>query len=364
MIATIVDINFSLIPNIETWEDHFALLRDKKHEGFYWRSPIYVPPVGLEAIFEGQARFSQLQFLNGSARLQYSCDALRKLGYFEGVYVEAFNKFLELSDSSWPVDFDDPIVGLFLLICDIAINPTRGFPLNIEDYENLIDDVDVGVRFYKLCLAVKDLPHLKIAIREYSKEEYIQYTEQLTIRTGYDAPRRAFEVIKEWTTNSQNFKDLMEEHRTFRFDLANMPVRVFFSHFISLSLDRLDKPEFFCWPGKCMTGQYLNEDIRNMWLRHLSLFSDRPDKTGVYPRNWPNRDVIAIKETFLNFYTNVILYDLTRQWILFDGPFIRDYRWLFENYSQKKADEWSDNIFEQVYGVSLNDFEISSSNKL
>jgi hypothetical protein len=38
---------------------------------------------------------------------------------------------------------------LFLLICDLSINPTRGFPLDIEMFEDLIVDIDPGARFFE-----------------------------------------------------------------------------------------------------------------------------------------------------------------------------------------------------------------------
>jgi hypothetical protein len=63
-------------------------------------------------------------------------------------------------------------------------------------------------------------------------------------------------------------------------------------------------------------------------------------------------------QTFNRFYGTMTLYDLTRQWILKDGPFIYDYRWLSEIYSQEHTDAWANNTFKQVYGVTLHEFEI------
>ncbi|TIO99458.1 MAG: hypothetical protein E5X90_23505, partial [Mesorhizobium sp.] len=66
----------------------------------------------------------------------------REQGYFAPVYVDSFELFLVLTGTEWPERYDSPIVGLFLLICDLAINPTRGFPLDIEFFEDFIRDVD------------------------------------------------------------------------------------------------------------------------------------------------------------------------------------------------------------------------------
>ncbi len=358
MLSAAIDPDFLVLPAAKNWDEQFSRLNRERHEGFYWRSPIHVPTVGLHAIYEGQARFVQLQFLNATRAKTPSCQDWRKMGYLDGIYVEAFEQFLALSKSAWPEDIDDPLIGLFLLVCDLAINPTRGFPLEIESFEDFITDVDVGVRFTRLSLAVADLPHLKTAIRSYSRDEYVEVSEQLTAETGYDHPLTALEAVARWADQSPGLDRLMAEHKTFEFELTNLPIRVFFSHFVSFTRDKLVHPEFFCWPGAWMVETSTGDQTMELWMRHLSLFSDRGDKTGIYPRKWPDRDEKAIKQMFERFYGTMALYDLTRQWILKDGPFICDFSWLLENYSQERADAWANDSFRQVYGVSLKEFEI------
>lgn len=107
-----------------------------------------------------------------------------------------------------------------------------------------------------------------------------------------------------------------------------------------------------------MVGSDANDQTMELWLRHLSLFSDRGDKPGIYPRKWPDRDEKAVMAMFDHFYGMMALYDLTRQWILKDGPFVCDYAWLYENYSQENADAWGNDSFRLAYGVNLKDFEI------
>lgn len=358
MLSAAIDPDFLVLPNAKNWDEQFARLNREQHEGFYWGSPVHVPPVGLHAIYEGQARFVQLQFLNAARLKPPSCQDWREMGYLSGIYLEAFEQFLALSKSDWPENINDPIIGLFLLICDLAINPTRGFTLDIESFEDFIIDVDVGVRFTRLSLAVANLPHLKTAICSYSREEYVAVSEQLTAEVGYDHPIAALEAVALWVDLSPGLNRLMSEHKTFEFELTNLPIRVFFSHFVSFARDKLVRPEFFCWPGAWMVGAGVGDQTMELWLRHLSLFSDRGDKPGVYPRKWPDRDEKAVKVMFEQFYGTMSLYDLTRQWILKDGPFICNFEWLSENYSQEHADVWANDSFQQVYGVKLSDFEI------
>ncbi len=124
------------------------------------------------------------------------------MGYLSGIYVEAFESFLKLSESNWPELLEGPLVALFLLISDLAINPTRGVPINIEGFENFIRDVDVGVRFTLLCSAVVKLPHLKQAITEYSKREYISVSKDLVTAVGYDDPITGLSAVCRWLDKS------------------------------------------------------------------------------------------------------------------------------------------------------------------
>ena len=358
LLSAAVDTDFLVLPNPTDWDNEFARLNRERHEGYYYGSPIRVPSVGLQAIYEGQARFVQLQFLNATCAKTPSCQEWREMGYLSGIYVEAFEQFLALSKSMWPEGMNDPIIGLFLLICDLAINPTRGFPLNIESFENFITDVDVGVRFTRLSLAVAGLPNLRTAIQSYSREEYVAVSKQLAIEAGYDDPLVALEEVVRWVNQSPGLAKLMSEHKTFEFELKNLPIRVFFSHFVSFVCDKFACPEFFCWPGAWMVGSNVGDKTEELWRRHLSLFTDRGDKPGVYARKWPDRDEKMVKAMFNDFYNTMALYDLTRQWILNEGPFVCNFEWLAENYSQERADAWANNSFKQVFGVTLGDFEI------
>lgn len=358
MAAAAIDPAFEAVPQISKWEKQIERLRSEEYEGFYWRSPVRLPATGMRAIYEGQARFVQLHFLSNTQDQAMSCAALRDMGYFSGIYVEAFDRFLELTGTEWPESMDNPLIGLFLLICDLAINPTRGFPMDIESFEDLILDVDVGVRFTRLCMAVKERPDLQSAIRDYSKEEYLVVSDALTALAGYEHPMIGLGTVVEWIEQAPGLPKLMEEYETFEYEQANLPIRVFLSHFVAFCRDKVEHPEFFCWPGAHLAGGRNKPDVKGLWLRHLSLFSDRGDKDGVYPRRRPNRSEEAVQQTFNRFFGTMALYDLTRQWLLEDGPFICDFKWISETYDQATANAWGNESFRQVYGVTLDDFEI------
>jgi hypothetical protein len=357
MLTATFDREFQHFPDARIWDEEFPKLTAERHLGFYHGSKIMLAPVGLQALFEGQARFCQLQYLAFGASQSLTCEYLRTHGYLSGIYITAFEVFLKITKSDWPARIDDPLVGLFLLLCDLALNPSRGFPLQIANYRNFITDVDPGIRFVQLCKVIgNEHPDLRKTITEYSREEYIRVSEILTNSCGYDHPMRTLEEVVRWPQTVPEIKAVMTEQDTFNFEIKNLPIRVLFSHFLKFSSDKLKHPEFFCWPGAWMAGSRTSEAIQTLFLTHLSLFSDKEDDDGVFPRIFPGKDPKNIKKTFDVFFGNNILYDLVQQWILNDGPFDYDLSWLSQAYTNEEMANAAKDSFKHLFGVSPDDF--------
>ena len=344
------------LPDPREWEEFIDILRVSNHEGFYHGSPIRRARVGLKDIFEGQARFNQLQFLCGMGGPS-ACARYRDEGYFEGCYGAAFEHFLELTGFAWPERIDDPLVALFLLVCDLAINPTRGFPLPIISPEDLIRDIDPGTRFTCLSAAAKQNPELAGAIQQRSREEYIAVAEALTEPCSYDHPMSALETIIELIEDDPSAAALMREWETFRFSGSNQPIRVIASQFLAFCRDKFEHPEFFCWPGLYCGAEGKTPAHEEIFLRHLTLYSDRAYDGGIFPRQHPGREQAAIQETMNIFFATLLLYELTAQWILEDGPFRYDYSWLTGTYEHEAMVTYVKNMFERNFGVHPDEFE-------
>lgn len=359
VLSTTCDQGINYLPDPRSWSAAFRELGEQRVRGYFHGSPIAKPPVGLVAILEGQARFIQLQFLSFSCRDHLEISDLKDDGYLEGIYGEAFYCFLRITSSTAPLTVHDPLVGLFLLVCDLSINPTRGFPLQIIDYKKFIDDIDPGVRFLDLCLAVANNPKLKNEIREYTRAEYDYVSAELCRQCEFDHPFVALTAVSEWASNEDELIRLMNEKATFKYELRNLPVRVLFSHFVTFCQDKLIRPDFFCWAGTYMVGSRSTTDTQNIWLRHLSLFSDKADDDGIFPREIPGKDPVAVQATFDAFYANNVAYDLTRQWILHEGPFNYDYSWLSRRHSSQKMENWAKELFSAVHGISPDEIRTS-----
>lgn len=159
----------------------------------------------------------------------------------------------------------------------------------------------------------------------------------------------------------QKIATLLEEDKTFDFALGNLPVRVFLARLIRLQIDKAVTPEFFCWPGIWMTTAKDNgitpETALSLFEEHRALFLDKEDG-DVYPRTFTDRDEKTVLETFNTFYSWVVTYELTRQWLVGDGDFDYNFSWLTSKYTQSEIETWASGIFEDAFGIPANGFRI------
>ena len=346
-----------VLSDSSAWQGAFARLRSEKRKGFYHGSEIMVSPVGAYELFEGQARFSQLQFLFFSSGKSLSWDDFRSRGMLEGIYLEAFDGFLKLACLDWPATPDDPIIGLFLLVCDIAINPGVGFPFQVRVFETFVDDLDPGMRFLLLCLEIKKQPLFSKKIRNYSRDEYIEVSEELTRALYFHSPLAVAEEAAGLIFKSEKVQSLMLEHQTFEYSKVNLPVRVIFSHFLSFCQDKVAKPEFFCWPGAWCTGDRVSNENLEVFIKHSALFRDKEHDDGIFPHIPPGKNPLHVQEMFNTFYTSNVVYDMTRQWISRPGTFDYDYCWLSTNQSFNSK-TYAENAFKSAFKVHPNEFVI------
>ncbi len=323
-------------------------------------------PIGAKAIFEGQARFSQMQYLYLSSGTLLDLETFDREGMLEGVYIEAFDAFLKITGLSWPSTLDDSIIGLFLLVCDISINPVEGIVDTLLEYERLIEVHDPGARFVRLCAAIKENTNVFLSgISNYSAEEYWSVSDAICKATGIVSPRHLSDTVAAWPSVSNDINKLLAEDAKFQFSPENLPVRLFLARFVRFHQDKKVHPEFFCWPGAWMTA-LRNEGLSPdkallLFEEHRALFLDREDG-DVYPRTFDNRDEGSVQETFDAFYSWVAIYELTRQWMVGSGNFNLGFSWLTSKYAVSEVEEWASSNFKKAFGVSINEFRIVAPN--
>ena len=194
----VVDPNFSILPDPRGWEEPFRQLRHNKVEGFYYGSPFTLWPIGAREIMEGQACFSQIQYLHFASGRRLDWNDFRALGMLHGVYIKALEEFLTRVEIEWPRAIDDPVVALFLLICDMALNAGAGFPFEPEPhYPFFIADIVPGIRYTSLSVMVRlKFPSALGAIRNYSRDEYRDTSECLSEFLIYHSPLKIAENMR------------------------------------------------------------------------------------------------------------------------------------------------------------------------
>lgn len=358
VLASTLDPTLCVFPDPRGWEKEFATMRARKEKGYYWGSDVAITQIGADEIFEGQARFAQLQFLYFASGGKFTWDDVRSKRMIKGIYGDAFESFLQLTELDWPRNIDHPVVALFLLVCDIALNPGAGFPMPLQVFTTFIKDIDPGFRFFSLCRTIARRPDLARTIQRYSKAEYIEVSETLSSMLLIDSPHTVAATVTRWIGASQALESLAAEYANFDYSTINLPVHFLFSHFLEFNKDKLSRPEFFCWPGVWMTEERVSLETGRLFERHSAPFIDKADDGGIYPRLISGKSQTLIQATFENFYATNVSYDMTRQWITRTGPFEYDYRWLTSSGTQADMKNYADRHFEQIYGVHPGMFEI------
>lgn len=361
LIGATVDPDYEVLPHPRAWEADMQALRAREAKGFYRGSPIDIPPLGLWELLEGQARVSQIQYLYGASGGRLSWDDFRERGMLSGVYVRAFETFLDFAEEAWPATVDDPIVGLFLLICDVALSPSEGLFLPMTDPSSLIWSTDPAWRFIFLCRSAKEEgSSFKRSIQTYSAKEYWEVSQRLSDLLLSPSPRQLAEAVSRYADTHPAWSQLMEEDRTFEYSEGNLPIRVLLGRFTRVQRDKLTAPQFFCWPGMCMTSfrQALDsETVLSLFNEHEALFLDRADR-DVYPRLMPGKDEKTLQRLLDDFYIWVSMYEMTRQWLVEDGPFDYDYGWLTSKFTSAEMKAWADSAFKVGTGVHPDSFSV------
>lgn len=358
-LASTFDRDFTFLPDPRIWDSELQKLRQAREPGFYYGSPVRLSPVGAYHIFEGQARFAQLQYLHFATGGRFDWDDARDAGMLGPIYMEAFDDFLARTELPRPSSINSPTVALFMLVCDIAMNPAEGFPFPVLLPPFFITDVDPGLRFIYLATIVKHQhPEIANAITRYDAQEYHEVSAKLCRALSTHTPFEIATEINRWATESPMFHACLQRHDQGKADALNLPLQVLFGQFASFARDKSRFPHILCWPGANMAGAWATDDSIGVFSRQSPLFIDRAEDEMIVPIMRAGVAEADIMATFQEFYGGFALYDLTRQWITEPGPFAYDFRWLQPNGTPEQVKAWADGIFANAYGISTDAFQI------
>ncbi len=359
LLAATFDEGFQVVPDIRNWDAAFADLETRRVEGFYYGSPKVLSPIGANAIFEGQARFSQLQYLYLATDGQLSWKEFDRRRLLGDKYVEAFNLFLSATGAAWP---ESPIaseVQLFLLLCDLALNPGDGYPFDLLHPESCLLTNDPGRRFWYFCREIAQQPSLLTYIRRCSRQEYQEIALRLCMSMVCKTPTEISAEIVRWSASLDSLEILLQQEESFAFPNENLPIKVYFAKHLRFSEDKLSSPHLFCWPAMFLVEHGLwDVDLTTtsqVQSRHLPLFVATLDgEIQIAPlgkARTPN-----LRQTFYDFYGWVIQYDLVDQWIAKQGPFDLRFTDIHPTFVPETIKPIAEAIFSELWGVELDDF--------
>lgn len=345
---------FDLLPNTNNWVNNFIRLEKKQTEGFYIDSSYKISKIGIKAIFEGQAVFNQIIYLFNAFKQNNLVfqDFINK-GILHGIYLKAFDYYLEIIKEERPIFIDVPLINLFLLVCDLSINPSNGFPCDIYNYEKFIEINDPGIRFLKMCEVIKENKSYYLKeCKSIKKTTYVKLSWRLNKRIGSKCSYQSIRQIISWSEN-KSINELLKELHSHNFQEKNMPFRLLFSKYIDFNIDKYWQPEKICWIGHYLSSGII--EAKDLIDKHLALFLEGEDGE-IKPKILKHIPKENVLKTFNLFYTHVIVYEIILKWISEKGKFKFDYKWLV-NSRQEDIIGVVIRDFNSTFGVNIDDIE-------
>jgi hypothetical protein len=363
-LAATFDCDLQVVPDSRPWDSEFIKLATEKVEGFYRGSTGDLSPIGATDIFEAQARFVQLQYLYLSNDRRLSWNEFGSRGLLSSAYTAAFKYFRLVTGAQRPKSPVSPEVQLFLLLCDLALNPGDGYPFDLLDPQSCLLTNDPGIRFSNFCTEVAKHPSLLTYIRKCSHQEYLDVSMSLCQSILCRTPIEICAELVRWSTSLESLDTLLQQEASFSFPNENLPVRVCFAKHLRFVEDKLSWPHFFCWPAMFLVNHGMwDVDLartEQLFRPHLPLFVG--DLEGEIQLALPHAAVDdVVVENFNDFYRWVIQYDLLDQWIAKDGPFDLDFSDIHPALTPEVVKPLAETTFSEFWGVSLDDFVIIDS---
>jgi hypothetical protein len=353
VIAGTIDKNFKFLPNTHFWHQNFKTLEKDRVSGFYVDSPLHISPFGIHAIYEAQASFNQMQYLCKALGENLTFKDFENEGMHFGIYRKAFDLFLQITKIDRPERVLSSEVALFLLVCDLSINPNNGFPLDIYDYKGFIVKNDPGLRFWLMCQQIAKHPRNYVnGIKNYSKDEYTTLSKGLNEGIGCKCPYESIQNVLAW--RGDELEKILKEEESFKFSLVDLPIRLLFSKYYRFQEDKYKHPNIFCWIGYHATGLRSNENVQiagDLFRKHHALFIDDFDGE-IKPMLFAGRQEEDIKDAFDLFYNHAIFYEMIMEWVAEEGPFQMNFEWLANSRASSFV-PLAKELFEKQFGISI-----------
>jgi len=364
ILAASLDRSFTSLPDIRQWQHGFDDLKQRRITNWYFRSKVTLPPLGRQAIAEAQARFQEIQFLSLVSEGELSWEDFEERDFVTHRYAHAFTVFLAASGLDFPAHPLSPLVDLFMVVCDIALNPNVGYPDEIRNYEQFVEEVSPGVRFLFAANIVRKLRGLEKKLKRLDREDYDEVAGAICGPMGTKTPRECAATIVKMSEGMPAIKELKKEMFEGVMRPQAMPIRFCFGKHLSLMHDKSRHPEYFCWPaahcGEFNGSRDLNHTMK-LFHQHSCPFIRTSIDGEVRANEQQFVDSVSAAKLVATYFRWQIHYDLFRQWVSKDGPFKFDYQWIDPAKNTEELRNLASEDFVRSYGVDLNSIRLATS---
>ncbi len=235
-----------LIPDGSDWSDALNTLKKQGIPDYARGADNQAVEIGVTDLMEGQARILELRFLN-RAQPNRDWNDFERSGLLGRQYRKALDFFTKTTDYSIA---DGPLssnVAMFLLLCDIALNPDAGYPGPIHRHEMFYYDVHPGIRFMRLCYLLAREPSLDNAIDVTDNAAYDKFSGALCNALRWIPPRQIARQITAAVRNDEKLEALVRDGEQLLYDSATISVCFLLYKHLFHMRSKAEDPAFFCW---------------------------------------------------------------------------------------------------------------------
>jgi hypothetical protein len=299
-----------------SWLTAYDQLVSAQRSGFE-RGGIVQVPLGMRALLEGQARVSEIQHRNFTQRAS-TWAQVKSEGWLKGIYGRAFEMYLKLAEVSEPESPQDSTVNLFLLLCDIALNPAVGYAEPIDPTREFVHDFHPGIRFMKLCRAILRDKTLVQQCGSPSVRLYESMSSKLCAEFGWKTPQQIARTLLDRWDRSEAGYELAEQQHTRNYGKTDVHRRYLIGEHRSFLETRAQIPHFFCWPAWELL--VFDDDLEYAENINQILGFHRPPFTADAEHGVNTVEIQRLSEEerprfVSNYFATIALYDLCRQWM-------------------------------------------------
>ncbi len=321
---------------------------------------IFVPPVGASDIMESAARISEIQYLQHSSGRKYSWSIYKRMGYLESKYLKAFNTFLQITRLNIGNDPCSSAVNLFLITCDIALNPSHGYPNVLSSWKDFIKEWHPGFRFFCICSYLANRKKLINEVAINTESEYKEMINEICNAIGYETPECVAAKCDKMLTKC-GAEILVNQVDTYESDMPNFPVQYVVGKHVKAMRVRQRKPLFLAMPANYVEGDRDHQEAIDRLMEILTPPFVRRDYTGIEPvlPRYTNIDDKNLKSFHSTFSKWLIMLSLGRQLAAKKGPFKFAHPWTDSTKSEGELRSFVEDDFLKASGHALSNIKVS-----